>query len=122
MDCQTDRRTAKRMDGRTHDGHNAMTIARWPLASGAKKNEELKQMINVTKQLICFPKGRKFVKQEGQDGPGSLTGFFEFALAIFFFCRFQRRIYKNFFMSVQCKKPPFINAMFIDRSKFQEQL
>ena len=26
------------MDGRTHDGHNAMTIARWPSASGAKNN------------------------------------------------------------------------------------
>ena len=38
----------------------------------------------------------------------------------FFFC-FQRRIYKNFFMSVQCKKPPFTNTMFIDRSKFQKQ-
>ena len=25
------------MDACTHDGHNAMTIARWPLASGAKK-------------------------------------------------------------------------------------
>ena len=24
-------------------------------------------------------------------------------------------------MSVQCKKPPFTNIMFIDRSKFQEQ-
>ena len=24
-------------------------------------------------------------------------------------------------MSVQCKKPPFPNTMFIDRSKFQEQ-
>ena len=24
-------------------------------------------------------------------------------------------------MSVQCKKPPFTNTMFIDRSKFQEQ-
>ena len=39
----------------------------------------------------------------------------------FFFCRFQRRIYKNFFMSVLCKKPSFTNTMFIDRSKFQEQ-
>ena len=28
-------------------------------------------------------------KQEGQDGPGSLTGFFDIALAKFF-CRFQR--------------------------------
>ena len=60
------------------------------------------------------------MKQEGQDGPGSLTWFFEIAPAIFF-CRFQRRIYKNFLMSVQCKKPPFTNTMFIDRSKFQEQ-
>ena len=25
-----------RTDGRTHDGHNTMTIARWPSASGAK--------------------------------------------------------------------------------------
>ena len=24
-------------------------------------------------------------------------------------------------MSVQCKKPPFTNTMFIDKSKFQEQ-
>ena len=38
---------------------------------------------------------------EGQDGPGSLTWVFEITLAIF--CPFQRRIYKNFFMSVQCK-------------------
>ena len=36
-------------------------------------------------------------KQEDQDGPGSLTLFFEIALAIFF-RRFQRRIYKNFFL------------------------
>ena len=28
--------THARTDGRTHDGHNAMTIARWPSASGAK--------------------------------------------------------------------------------------
>ena len=47
--------------------------------------------------------------------------FFEIVLANFFFCCFQRRIYKNFFMSVQCKKPAFTNTMFIDRSKFQEQ-
>ena len=46
---------------------------------------------------------------------------FSTLLKPFFFCRFQRRIYKNFFMSVQCKKPPFTNTMFIDRSKFQEQ-
>ena len=67
------------------------------------------------------PRGDATYQQEGQDGPGSLTWFFEIALASFFFSRFQRRIYKNFFMSVQCKKPPFTNTMFIDRSKFQEQ-
>ena len=47
--------------------------------------------------------------------------FLRLLLPIFFFCPFQRRIYENFFMSVQCKKPPFTNTMFIDRSKFQEQ-
>ena len=31
------------MDGRTHDGHNAMTIARWPSASGAKNHHEKKR-------------------------------------------------------------------------------
>ena len=30
------------MDSLTHDGHKAMTIARWPLASGAKKNAPAK--------------------------------------------------------------------------------
>ena len=34
----TDARTDERTDGRTHDGHNAMTIARWPSASGANNN------------------------------------------------------------------------------------
>ena len=29
------------MHARTNDGHNAMTIARWPLASGAKKEKML---------------------------------------------------------------------------------
>ena len=28
-------------DRRTHDGHNALTIAHWPLASGAKKDKLL---------------------------------------------------------------------------------
>ena len=42
-------------------------------------------------------------KQEDQDGPGSLTWVFEITLAIFFFGPFQRRVYKNFLMSVQCK-------------------
>ena len=69
---------------------------------------------------ILYKKYSKYSKQEGQDGPGSLTWVFEIALAIFL-CRFQRRIYKNFFMSVQYNKPPFTNTMFIDRSKFQEQ-
>ena len=41
-------------------------------------------------------------QQEGQDGPGSLTWIFEITLANFF-SLIQRRIYKNFFMSVQYK-------------------
>ena len=36
--------------------------------------------------------------------------------------QFLRRFFKNFFMSVQCKKPPFTRAMFTDGSKFQEQV
>ena len=34
MDARTDKQT----NGRTHDGHNTMTIARWPLASGANES------------------------------------------------------------------------------------
>ena len=34
--------------------------------------------------------------------------------------RFLRRFFKNFFMSVSCKKPQFTRAMFMDRSKFCE--
>ena len=30
----------------------------------------------------------------------------------------RRRLFKNFFMSLQCKKPPFTIAMFLGRSKF----
>ena len=41
MDGRTNGRTDGRMNGRTHDGHNTMTIARWPSASGAKKNFKL---------------------------------------------------------------------------------
>ena len=44
--------------------------------------------------------------------------FFEITQANSFLGRFQRRIYKNFFMSVQCKKPPFSNTMFIDDQTF----
>ena len=32
----------------------------------------------------------------------------------------RRRIFKNFFMSLQCKKPPFTRAMFMDGSKFRQ--
>ena len=34
--------------------------------------------------------------------------------------RFGRRFFKNFFMSIQCKKPPFTRAMFMDGSKFRD--
>ena len=33
----------------------------------------------------------------------------------------RRRFFKNFFMSILCKKPPFTRAMFMDGSKFREQ-
>ena len=33
----------------------------------------------------------------------------------------RRRFFKNFFMSVECKKPPFTTAMFIEGSKFRKQ-
>ena len=37
--------------------------------------------------------------------------------------RFQRRrFFKNIFMSVLCKKPPFTRATFMDGSKFREQI
>ena len=32
----------------------------------------------------------------------------------------RRRFFKNFFMSVKCKKPPFTRAMFWDGSKFRQ--
>ena len=82
-------------------------------------NEHIKEKVNtdIVFILVMDVQPNSNLKQEGQDGPGSLTSFFEIALAIFFFffCRFQRNIYKNFLMSVQCKKPPFTNTMFIDR-------
>ena len=34
----TDARTHGQTNGQTHNGHNSMTIARWPLASGAKNH------------------------------------------------------------------------------------
>ena len=42
MHAQTNGRT----DRRTHNGHNAMTIARWPLASGAKKSGLVWERVN----------------------------------------------------------------------------
>ena len=35
--------------------------------------------------------------------------------------RFRRRFFKNFFMSICCKKPPFTRTMFMDGSKFRKQ-
>ena len=72
-----------------------------------------------------FFKGRKHCKKRNNKRAKMALDrspdFLRLALANFFFGHFQRRIYKNFFMSVQCKKPPFTYTMFIDRSKFQEQ-
>ena len=39
MHACTDGRTDGWMDGQTHDGYNAMTIACWPSASGARKRK-----------------------------------------------------------------------------------
>ena len=36
--------------------------------------------------------------------------------------QFRRRFFKNFFMSLQCKKPPFTTAMFMGGSKFCEYI
>ena len=40
------------MEGYRHDGHNAMTIARWPSASGAKNEDN-------SKIKMCLWKGEK---------------------------------------------------------------
>ena len=42
------------MDGHTHDGHNAMTKARWPLASGAKNGLKLKYNPNNPIRKVVF--------------------------------------------------------------------
>ena len=46
-------RTHGRMDGRTHDGQNAMTIARWPLANGAKNHVRLTIQRMHERQISC---------------------------------------------------------------------
>ena len=43
----------KRTDAHTHDGHNAMTIAHWPLASGAKNDKNLSH--ENKKHSLLFP-------------------------------------------------------------------
>ena len=60
-----------------------------------------------------------FIEQEGQNGPGSLTWFFEIALAIFFLS-FSEKNSQEFLYVCTVQESPF-NNMFIDRSKFQEQ-
>ena len=53
---------------------------------------------------------KHFLKQETLDrSPDFLRLLLPIFFFFFFFGRFQR-IYKNFFMSVQCKKPPFTNT------------
>ena len=53
----TDARTHGRMDAYTHDRHNAMTIARWPSASGAKKlkvDQIMKYVLNRIKNNLLI--------------------------------------------------------------------
>ena len=45
MHARMDERTDGQTDRQKHDGHNAMTLARWPLASEAK-NETLQCFLN----------------------------------------------------------------------------
>ena len=59
-------------------------------------------------------------KQEGQDGPGSLTWFFEITLANFFLSLSEKNL-QEFLFVCTVQEAPFTNAMFIDRSKFHEQ-
>ena len=42
-----------------------------------------------------------------------------FLFFFFFFVAFREEFTRISFVSVQCKKPPFTNTMFIDRSRFQ---
>ena len=48
-------RTVGRTDGRTHNGHRAMTLACWPTASGAKNlsSVELKTFIFQLREYPC---------------------------------------------------------------------
>ena len=79
-----------------------------------------------TKNYVMVPFDSISLRTEFKDKKAKMAldrspDFLRLLKPFFFFCPFQRRMYKNFLMSVQCKKPPFTNTMFIDRSKFQEQ-
>ena len=66
MHAQTDGLT----DGRTHDGHNAMTIARWPLASGAKNSNHKGGGGDLKKKSPFIDKRPvQLIEQEDHDGP-----------------------------------------------------
>ena len=60
----THRHTNEQTDDRTHHGHNAMTITRWPLASGGKNGRKLSKRVENTvgkgeiaryEQFLLFP-------------------------------------------------------------------
>ena len=50
MNEQTEGQT----DRRTHDGHNAMTLARWPSASGAKNLGLFRKGLNEPHSILLF--------------------------------------------------------------------
>ena len=52
--------------GQTHDGHSAMTIARWPLASGAKYCRAVDLDLAETRRS----RSRKHFKIEKRGGGG----------------------------------------------------
>ena len=61
--ARTDGRTNRRTNGRMLDGHNTMTIARWPLASGANKLELSIKVMNVPAPP-CLKIGPKYISMK----------------------------------------------------------
>ena len=58
----TNSRTDERTDEHTHDGHNDMTIARWPSASGVKKIFFFTQMFTNVFLITVVKEDESYVK------------------------------------------------------------
>ena len=79
------------MDRRMHDGHNAMTIACWPLASGAKSygNQHYLSYSTLFSKVLFPSKILLTVKIEGlpanmNKGKNAVNQHFAFAFPIMF--------------------------------------